>query len=349
MSDFFDREAALVLGVTPRVTPRLASRYEPGGWTGELDSTGLPDGPRAADPQSSSIPATAPRAVRPPPPDETRQPTRSTGEESEDAAQQPFPTVTSERSDSALASNRSPPRRRADAPAGPDPAEGDRSLVEPTLPTRGATPPEGDPSSGSVSVRDERVVSRHSGSAPPRPESVRGARPPARGDPAAVAAVEERRPSGGDRRAARTIRKPEPDEASIAGATTEPREAQPAAVAGHAPTETDRHSLVEGGGPILVRAPTWPEPDLAEYQIRTESAPELRRLDHDRRGGPSRSVASDAEADRGPIVRVTIGRVEVRATQPAVNAQEAPAASPAWSPSVLSLEEYLEQRKGMWR
>lgn len=352
MNDFFDRVVARVLGVTPHVTPRLASRYEPRAWAGELDSTGLPDGPGTADLQSSSIPATPPRAVRPPPPEETHQPTPSTGEEGEDAAHQSFPTVTSEtseRSDRALASNRPPPRHRADAPAVLAPAEGYRPSLEPTLPTGGATPPEGDSSPMTLSVSDARVVSPHSGSTPPRPESVRGARPPAPSHPRAIASVAGRRPSGGDRKAERTVRESQPNQAIIAGPTTESREAPPTAVVGHAPTETDRHLLVGGGGPLLVRAPTLPEPELAAFRIRGETAPELWHLDLDPRGGPSRSVAPGAEADRGPVVRVTIGRLEVRAAQPAVNAQEAPTPAPAWSPSVLSLDQYLEERKGMWR
>jgi hypothetical protein len=146
------------------------------------------------------------------------------------------------------------------------------------------------------------------------------------------------------------VREPVPDEAVPAPLTTESREGPPAAVARQAHMEPDRPSVVEDVGPFPGRALTLPEPELVAYRPRAETAPELRHLDHGPPGGPSRSVASPGpEVDRGPIVRVTIGRVEVRATQPPVTAQEAAAPTPAWSPGVLSLDDYLEQRKGRWR
>jgi hypothetical protein len=141
----------------------------------------------------------------------------------------------------------------------------------------------------------------------------------------------------------------EPEEAAALRPAIESHGAPPAAAAWQAPTERDSPSVIEIGGPPLDPARTLPEPELAVHHARVEIAPERRRPDQGPRNGPGSPLfAPSREADRAPIVRVTIGRVEVRAVQPAVTTQEATAPTPAWSPSVLSLDQYLEQRKGMW-
>jgi hypothetical protein len=75
--------------------------------------------------------------------------------------------------------------------------------------------------------------------------------------------------------------------------------------------------------PLRRQDPLWPEDRLAPLGIRAE--------------GPRRGVGRSAAE---PVVRVTIGRIEVRATAPAP--PPAPAARPA-GPR-LSLEEYLRRR-----
>lgn len=54
--------------------------------------------------------------------------------------------------------------------------------------------------------------------------------------------------------------------------------------------------------------------------------------------------APEADATAGPIIRVTIGRVEVRATAPAAPAASRPAPPPRRP--ALSLDNYLQQRNG---
>jgi hypothetical protein len=49
-------------------------------------------------------------------------------------------------------------------------------------------------------------------------------------------------------------------------------------------------------------------------------------------------------AEERPVVRVTIGRIEVRAAP--APAQPQPAARPGWKPPVLSLDDYLQREAG---
>lgn len=54
--------------------------------------------------------------------------------------------------------------------------------------------------------------------------------------------------------------------------------------------------------------------------------------------------AAEARTDERPVVRVTIGRIEVRAAPPPPQPQ--PAARAGWKPPVLSLDDYLKREAG---
>jgi hypothetical protein len=55
---------------------------------------------------------------------------------------------------------------------------------------------------------------------------------------------------------------------------------------------------------------------------------------------PAPAVAQEPAVER-PVVRVTIGRIEVRAAP--APAQPQPPAKPGWTPPVLSLDDYLQR------
>jgi hypothetical protein len=59
---------------------------------------------------------------------------------------------------------------------------------------------------------------------------------------------------------------------------------------------------------------------------------------------PTRTESFEANSEPGPTIRVTVGRIEVRAIPPP--ARPAPHSRPARSGPMLSLEEYLKQRQG---
>jgi len=58
---------------------------------------------------------------------------------------------------------------------------------------------------------------------------------------------------------------------------------------------------------------------------------------------PTRTPAPQPQQPERPIVHVTIGRIEVRASTPPPAPQPQPQAAPAWTPPVLTLDEYLKR------
>ena len=60
------------------------------------------------------------------------------------------------------------------------------------------------------------------------------------------------------------------------------------------------------------------------------------------RGDPSSVISNDDEPDRPPVVRVTIGRIDVRTSPAPVSPQRKPPVGPK---PALALDEYLKSRK----
>ena len=97
--------------------------------------------------------------------------------------------------------------------------------------------------------------------------------------------------------------------------------------------------------PNLPPQPAPSRPQAVTAQVIVRGAPEASRQDpfhHVAEQSASNSLHSDSEP-AAPVVRVTIGRVEVRAQFPAAPSPQAPRRSRALS---LSLEDYLTQRSG---
>jgi hypothetical protein len=61
-----------------------------------------------------------------------------------------------------------------------------------------------------------------------------------------------------------------------------------------------------------------------------------------------RSQAQQGDAAGPPVVRVTIGRIEVKAAHPELPPREAVPPPEATAPH-LSLDDYLERRKATWK
>jgi hypothetical protein len=71
-------------------------------------------------------------------------------------------------------------------------------------------------------------------------------------------------------------------------------------------------------------------------------SPDQERGSHLNRAAPL-PPAPEAEAPAAPTIKITIGRVDVRAMMPD---QEAPRPAPAARNTALSLDEYLKRRSG---
>src|SRR6185436_9237817 len=118
-----------------------------------------------------------------------------------------------------------------------------------------------------------------------------------------------------------------------------------------------------------VRDQTWPEPLVAHVvetkiiesliQADSSTAPAESRRTEPRSSGnavivrpgvtavPLPASASDFDSrETASSIRITIGRVEVRAVMPSTPAPAAVVASSPKQPSALSLEEYLKKRSG---
>ena len=86
------------------------------------------------------------------------------------------------------------------------------------------------------------------------------------------------------------------------------------------------------------------QPLIARVAVRGATESSLRDSVHARVAERTRKTSSQSAAEpAAPLVRVTIGRVEVRAQFPAAPSAPAPRRSRA---STLSLEDYLKQRSG---
>ena len=367
MNDYFGRVAARVLGAVPRLTPRRTSRYEPQELGADRDSSGLPDGQRTQDAEPLSIRAASPRRDLAAPLSVTREPNESPGGP-EDAARRPPRRAIVPGSDPAPPVDGALPQPRVDAAAGSGPSASNRQPSERLEPAHRAAVAENGPTPGSVSVvgrvtaatddraleGDEGRTALESGRATSPGEMVRGPRSPASGGSAAVAAPPPLRTPGADGPpgAEDTVGRPAPVESAsrrpTTGARGAPRGAAALGVTDAAAIESAGPSPPEGSVPSTVSNPTLHEsepialrPRVTTHRESPDDSP------NDRPSHPG--TATDPGVDRGPVVRVTIGRVEVRAVQLAANVHEAQAPAPPSSPDVLSLDDYLEQRKGMWR
>jgi hypothetical protein len=82
---------------------------------------------------------------------------------------------------------------------------------------------------------------------------------------------------------------------------------------------------------------------VVEREARPEARREARTPIVGTRAAPAVETREEAEAQR-PVIRVTIGRIEVRAApQPPA---PAPAARKGWTPPVTPLDEYLKREPG---
>ena len=367
MNDYFGRVAARVLGAVPRVTPRRASRYEPQESGADLDSSGLPDGRWTQDAEPLSIRAASPRRDPAAHLSVTPEPNEPPAGGPEDAAHRPPRRAIVPGSDPTPALDGALLQPRVDAAAGSGPSARDRQPSERPEPARRAATPEDGPTPGSVLVvgrvtaaaedralESELLTAPESGRASSPGETVRGPRSPASGGSAAVAAPTPLRTPGADGppEAEDMAGEPAPVESASRRPTTGSRRAPRGAVAvgvtEAAAIESAGPSPPDGNGTITVSNPTVNEPEPTAPRPPVTTNPESSDdSPHDRPSHPF--TAPDAGVDQSPVVRVTIGRVEVRAVQPAADAREPHPPAPASPPDVLSLDDYLEQRKDMWR
>jgi hypothetical protein len=124
------------------------------------------------------------------------------------------------------------------------------------------------------------------------------------------------------------------------GAAREDRSPRPEESPGRGPLTT---SGAEGPSDIPRRLPAWEGRRRADAEIRSVVPPLLRpREESAPRWAADLRPRGSPEAPPAPTVRISIGRIEVRAV--AASAPAAPRPAPARKSTGLSLEEYLRPR-----
>jgi hypothetical protein len=309
MSDFLLRLAHQALGSEPGLQPVPRPRYSPAPAALE------PDEPRYEAPGAAAEHRVG-RSRRAPPDQPPPSAPRAPADRREDRPSAPLATEPAEPPPSApLRQARTPgpvPQRSA---AGTSPAVQRTPTTAPRDEGRpGAVPASRSPDAPLLPAHAEAARARLPSVQPPERPAPREAVERAgsgRTTPTAVAGATaaEGRGSGPGERAA--LRGP-----GAAGQVPRPRGVEEREAGG-----TSDGPFVPAADAATLLPPVHPAP------------PSARGGDH--RAGGDRPPPPAAE----PPVRVTIGRIEVRAVTPERPAEPAPA--PAWQPPVLSLDEYL--------
>ncbi len=314
MNDFLTRMARSALGLTPTAKVLAASRYVPGPEVAEqVVETEAPharEEPSPPAPRRADVPAGRIDAIPAPPPPPLPE-----------TASRPGATI------ARAAAAVSPPPRPASAPIETrEPAR----AAEPIAITAAPRPPE---RMGERATRPPRhdpidAVEVRAAAAPSPGRRAVAPGEPLRGREASEGP--ESRDDDTTRREASTSRHPEIAPAAV---TTRPLAAEPAPVPAAPPQRTPSSPLVEVSSR---RRPSSPgRPSSRERPSARPLAPPVRgRRDE-------RVPETPAEP---PSIRVTIGRVEVRAVSPPPPAEPPPPAKPR-----ISLDDYLRSHRGRSR
>jgi len=342
MSDLLTRLARRALGTAPpALHPRLPARFA--GTPGDADSP-LPReewaeteaAPALASPRGAAAPAPAAHRAEAP---VLRRPSSTGPVARTDPAAATHPRQPAAEQAPARPVLASPPvdgvlERFADgddphpstlpaaaAHASPPPTEVSSADVDagahrPSSPPRSAPPARTWPERGDDGSHPlEQLVEAEAGEGllMPRASSGPSRPPPAAGEDAAVA-TEGRRPSTG-----RAAAPPPPPR--IAGEPGEPGRVVSRGDGGPVLRAEGETAAADGGRGVETPGTRAARPDAVRVAER-----------------PARPAAGERGGER-PVVRVTIGRIEVRAAEPAPR----PAARAGWTPPVLSLDQYLKR------
>ncbi len=325
MSDFLSRLAERALGVAPMVQPLVDSRYAAGPGDAAAAAPGFTETHAEREAVPSAASGAAPAVGRPAAPGPAAA-----------AGSPPAPPAAEAGLREVVVETAAPPRAEA---AGPPPAAG----PEPE-PARGEAlllprPAQDDDAPRPVRGEEEGIREVRARAGPrPAPAVARADPATATATAGTAAGAREHADTDEDDDAVLMPLRPGPDEVLHDPGGDGPPRVVEAAV--DAAGDAGSFAAAHAAGPRPHPAARRPA------GVRLLPREERREPDGGARPGAALAAAARPPAaetgDARPVVRVTIGRVEVRAVAPpAAPAQPAP--RPSWTPPLLSLDDYLRR------